>query len=450
MVSMRFPFRRTAPGAEVEQARYNPQADASGAAVLYESYGMPNRELILPTLASFGVEAYGGNAVVFALVMNRMLLFSECEFKFQSLTDKRLYGTPDLELLESPWPGATTGELLARMLLDIDLAGNAFIANTGNELVRLRPDWTTIVSEVVSDDLGRASRRVVGYWFDPVGDVDLGQAFYTVDECVHWSPLPDAVSKFRGISWLIPVMRELTADRGMVEYQNSYLQHSATPNLMVRYDKLLKPETVDALQQRIAAQYGGPSNAGRTLILDAGAQADVIGANLADMSFVDVQGAGEVRLAAAAGVPPIVAGLSKGLDSATYSNYSLAMRRFADLTMRPLWRSACAALAPLVSVPAGSRLWFDVSGIAALRAGELERAQVVDAKARTAQTLIQAGFTPASIPAAVEAGDLSLLIHSGLVPTTLYQETPPAATSLNGNTSNGKLPDTHALNGATS
>jgi phage portal protein BeeE len=55
------------------------------------------------------------------------------------------------------------------------------------------------------------------------------------------------------------------------------------------------------------------------------------------------QGAGETRIAAAAGVPPVIVGLSEGLQAATYSNYSQARRRFADGTMRPLWRNAAVA-----------------------------------------------------------------------------------------------------------
>jgi hypothetical protein len=56
------------------------------------------------------------------------------------------------------------------------------------------------------------------------------------------------------------------------------------------------------------------------------------------IDFKVTQGHGETRIAAAAGVPPIIVGLSEGLEAATYSNYGQARRRFADVTMRPLWR----------------------------------------------------------------------------------------------------------------
>ena len=76
-------------------------------------------------------------------------------------------------------------------------------------------------------------------------------------------------------------------------------------------------------------------------------------------------------------MPGIVVGSKEGLAAATYSNFNQAMRRFADLTMRPLWRSACAALEKLLEVPGGSRLWYDRADIAALREGEKERAEAL-------------------------------------------------------------------------
>ena len=93
----------------------------------------------------------------------------------------------------------------------------------------------------------------------------------------------------------------------------------------------------------------------------------MVGNSFEQMGFTAVQAAGENRIAAAGGVPAIVAGLKEGLDAATYSNYGQAMRAMADLFARPQWRSAAACLSKLVDVPAGARLAVDVSGIAALR-----------------------------------------------------------------------------------
>jgi hypothetical protein len=56
--------------------------------------------------------AYKANGVVFACMAARQLLFSEARFQFQALVKGRpgdLFGTPELDPLQTPWPGANTG-----------------------------------------------------------------------------------------------------------------------------------------------------------------------------------------------------------------------------------------------------------------------------------------------------------------------------------------------------
>jgi hypothetical protein len=167
-----------------------PGIDPSGASVLTTSYGLNGNEAILPTLFGSNQQAYGGNAIVFGAILARLSLFSEATFAFRDLSTKDLSGSFErdgrrntaLRKLEDPWPNGTTGELLARMIQDVDLAGNAYIWDAGDQLVRLRPDWVTIVSEMRLDPNGREYREVVGYYYEPGDDrlqaevpVELGQ-----------------------------------------------------------------------------------------------------------------------------------------------------------------------------------------------------------------------------------------------------------------------------------
>src|SRR5438132_7724887 len=144
------------------------EGEASGASVLMTSYGTPDRESILPNLAAFANQAYAGNTIVFGAILARLMLFSEATFKFQNLLTKKLFGNTDLSALENPWPNATTGELLVRMIQDADLCGNAYIVRGEDHLFRLRPDQVTIVSAVKTDLLtGNPYREPVGYIHDP-------------------------------------------------------------------------------------------------------------------------------------------------------------------------------------------------------------------------------------------------------------------------------------------
>lgn len=410
-------------------------------------YGRPDAEKILPTWLGYVQTGYQTNTIVFAAVGARLALFSEATLRFRNLTDKHLFGGPELSVLERPWPNGTTGELLARMLQDADLAGNAYVRRTDTGLERLRPDLVTIVSELVPDALGRTYRVPIGYYYEPdAADTDREPALFTADEVCHWSPIPDPQANFRGMSWLTPVLREIEADQGMTTYKAQFLENAATPNLLIRYPSKLKPGTLTELSGRLAARHGGVNNAFKTLVLDEGSDATVVGSSFESMAFAATQAAGENRILMAAGVPGIVVGAKEGLAAATYSNFGQAMRRFADLTARPLWRSACAALAQLVDVPAGAQLWYDTADIAALREGEQERAQTLLTKATAAETLLRAGYKPDQIPAAIEAGDLALLTHTGLYssqlmpPGTVAAPAAPAPSTVDTNPAQGGTP----------
>jgi len=387
-----------------------------GQSVLLQSYKDAGTEAMLPTFQSYTQLGYQADGVVFAVILARLMLFSEAEFKFRDLTTKRLYGTPALAKLETPWPGGTTGELLARMEQDVSLAGNAYIRDAGDRLERMRPDRVTIIYGVRPDGM----LEPVGYGYDRDGVGDALADIYPIDEVAHWSPIPDPLAVGRGMSWLTPVVREIDADIAMTTHKSKFFENAATPNLMIRYQKKLGKEQIDELRERWDGRFAGSMNAYKTAIVDEGADVTVIGQSFEQMAFTAVQAAGENRIAAAAGVPGIVVGLKEGLQAATYSNYEQAMRRFADITMRPNWRSAAACLSKLVDVPAGSRLWYDTTDISALRQGEKDRAETAQVMSLAAGELIRVGYDPATVAQALTAGDFSLLVHTGAIPTALY------------------------------
>jgi phage portal protein BeeE len=386
---------------------------ASGAAVLTQTYtSSPDKETILPQLTAWAQQANASNSIVFSAIYARMMLLSEATFKFQRNEDRGLFGNTSLTILEAPWPGGTSGELIARNEQDGSLAGNAYTWSVPGEgrLVRLRPDWTTIISEMVRVPGGGQYRNKIGYWVEPPKSVlDQGRGeFYPADEVAHWAPVPDPQADFRGMSWLTPVYREIQGDDGMTLYKIKYLENAASPNMLIKYAQKLQPGTVDAIRERMNARYSGAANAFRTLVLDQGADATVIGSNLSQMDFSGVQQGGVERILAAAGVPPLVVGLEpvKGAGK----SYESVVRRFADLTLRPLWRSMCGALEMIVpGVAAGTRLWVDTGDIAALQDGQQVKAQVVLIKGQALLALDQAGYTPDSAVAAVESGDMTLL-----------------------------------------
>ena len=158
----------------------------------------------------------------------------------------------------------------------------------------------------------------------------------------------------------------------------------------------------------------------------------MVGSNLKEIDFKNVRGGGETRIAAAAGVPPVIVGLSEGLAAATYSNYGQARRRLADGTAHPLWENLAGSLEHVIPRPASRfagndefRLWYDADNVPFLREDEKDAAEILQVRASTVNTLITAGYTPESAVLAAESGDLRVLKHTGL---TSVQLLPPGAT----------------------
>jgi phage portal protein BeeE len=398
---------------------------ASGAAVLTTTYGAPDREAIPPQLAVWAQAAYASNSPVFSAVLVRMSLLSEATFVLQAKDDKHLFGNTSLKILEEPWPDGSSGELLGRMEQDVSLQGNAFVWRDGDRLVRLRPDWTTIVSELVQPAGGGAYRNKIGIWVEPPRSVtDHGKGeFYPIAEVVHWVPIPDPQADFRGMSWMTPAYREIAGDDGLTKYKIRYLENAASPNMLIRYTQKLAPGTVDRLRERMTARYEGAGNAFKTLILDQGADATVIGNSLSQMDFSNVTADGEQRILADSGVPGVLIGLEPLRGAGR--GYQESLIKFANLWGRPQWRSVCKALEKFVDDPTvqggGSRLWFDTGDIAALQDGELQRGQAALVRAQALLTLSQAGYDRDSAVTAVESGDFSLLKVAELPPAPPVQ-----------------------------
>ena len=192
--------------------------------------------------------------------------------------------------------------------------------------------------DIVSADRGDYSRQVVGYIYrrnNGQADTNAGSTRRTRWRTGHRFPPTGAVA---GMSWLTPVVREVNADSAMTTHKRAFFDNAATPNMIIKYAQKLNDDAIEKLSAQWQATHGGPRNGWKTAVLDNGADPTIIGHSFEQMNFATVQAAGENRIAAAAGVPGIVVGLKEGLQAATYSNYEQAMRRFADLTMRPLWR----------------------------------------------------------------------------------------------------------------
>jgi len=393
--------------------------------------GRPNEETIQDNFVGLVEGTFKRNSVIFACEQKRLSIFSEAWFIWQGFNagkPGRLFSTPDLDILERPWPRATTGDLLTRTLAHADFGGNAFVARQPGEVDRLRmmrPDWVTIVMGDRNGEPVRSTAQldaeIIGFIYAPMDGQTPPEALLA-DEVAHFALTPDPTARYRGMSWLTPVIREIQGDQAATEHKLAFFANGATPQLVVSFDASVTEEQFGTFVEKMDQTHKGWRNAYKTLYLGGGADVTVAGKDLQQLDFSNTQGKGETRIAAASGIHPVIVGLSEGLQGSSLNagNFAAARRVTADTTMRPLWRNVCGSLQAIVPPPnSGARLWYDEAQIAFLREDAADRAQVQFVKAQTIRQLVEAGFEAGSVVTAVEAEDDSLLVHSGLTSVQL-------------------------------
>ncbi len=336
---------------------------------------------------------------VFAAQMVRALVLSQVRFTFRNLpsspTPRRLFGTSDLQLVERPWRGGTTGNLVAQMEWHEGLAGNAFVYRQArNKLRILRPDWTAIVyGSNQEPDLAATALdgELVGYAYCNGGLAS--------------------------------------------EHKLRFWSNAATPNMVVKGIPAGNKQEFDDVVDLMEARHRGVANAYRTLYLAAGADATVVGSNFKDMDLKAVQGAGETRMAMLGRVPAPLLGISEGLagSSLNAGNFGMARRIFADSWIYPTLQDLAASLEAIVPPPPNPRtglqdseLWFDTQDMPILREDAKDAAEIEQIKMSTITGYVKEGFTADSAVAAVNGQDVKLLRHTGLVSVQLQ---PPGTTA---------------------
>jgi hypothetical protein len=389
--------------------------------IIQTTLGSVDRERV----AMSAVGGYEASSSVFALVLARMQVFSQIRFQWTHFSGSQpgdLFGTQELGILERPWPNGVTADLLARMEVDVSLAGNSYTFRARpDRLSRLRPEFVTIILGSQLDENHPADApdcEVAGYLYTPPSGQ---QRLYFPEEVAHYAPIPNPYYHFLGMSWITPCIRELQGDVLMTEHKVRFMENAATPNLAIKFDPAIDIEKVKAFKALMEKDHTGVFNAYRTLYLGGGADPVVVGKDFQQLDFAASQGKGESRLAAAAGVPPSWVGFSEGLQGSSLNagNFDSARRRFSDGTLVHLWTNAAASLECLLSKPdSGASLWFD-QRIPFMRQDAGDAATIKGQEAQTIGYLIQQGFEPGSVVKAVTNNDWSLLTHTGRVSVQL-------------------------------
>lgn len=372
---------------------------------------------------------YEKNPIVFACESKRINVFCEAVFKFQRFENSRpsdLFGGKGLTILEEPWPGASQRDLLSVAELDVATAGNSYWILHEGYLQRLDPSKVRVVTEATEDEATgvRIGERLLGYVYKEPG---LDPVYYDPTEIAHYKPVPGC-SPFIGQSWLAACFADIDSDDAMTEHKRTTMRNGANLRTIVSLDESISADEFKQFVELFRELHEGPENSGRTLFLGGGANVSAYQQSFNDLSLKETQGATETRIAACAGVPAVIVGLSEGMQGSSLNagNYGAAKRSFVDSTMRPLWGAFAQAFRWLVPVPAGARLWYDDRDIPFLREDLKDQAEIMQMDASSMRQLIDAGFEPDAVVDAFTARDLKRLMgkHTNLYSVQLQPPMP--------------------------
>jgi hypothetical protein len=400
---------------------------------LNTTYGGQRIQDVASTLPGY-LAALRQSPPAFAAQAFRARVLSQARFKFRNRTTGKLFGTPELKVLEKPWTNGATSDLAAVMEWHAGLAGSAYVVRQPNRLRVLRPDWVGLIygsqqaeAQLVEQLSGHMlDGELLGYVYQP-GGIGQGQTrpeFILPADMAHWAPIPDPESPHGGgMSWITPAVREIQGDQAATQHKLQFFANGATPNLVVKGITAANKPQFDEIVDMMEDRHKGLANAYRTLYLAAGADATVVGSDLKQIDFSAVQALGEARITMLSGVPASLLGITKGLEGSTLNggNAGVARRSFGDTFVKPSLQSLSEALSSIITVPIGSELWFDPTDIALMHEDGKDAADIQFVLAQTIKQWIDAGFTAESAVAAAVGQDPTLLVHTGLVSVQLQK-----------------------------
>ena len=405
------------------------EQDALRYALVGASTSYDDKESIEHDFVSYFLQAIQGNPVVFGATERRRQVFSQAAFMWQTLQNGRQSGLtsdPQLDLLRTPWPGGSLPKLLGRMENDVTGAGNCYLTvvddagRIGNlakrsptrRIARMRPDWVTIIVGVPNQpnaDIWDVRARVLSYEYR---SPRTGEVLTLLpDEVVHYAPIPDGLARFRGMSWLTPVLIEVLADKAATEHKLIFFKNGAVHSMVLKYPPNTSATLLKEYKKIYDAEYKGVSNHYKVFHV-AGADPVPITASFHDLELKATQGAGETRIAVDSGVPAVILGISEGLQGSTLNqgNFGAARRLFVDTTIRDLWSVAAPALQVLFTPPQGNqRLWYDDRDIPFLREDAADNAKIKTQDAQTIKTLVDSGCDWDAAVEYVRTGDFAKL-----------------------------------------
>ena len=387
------------------------------------------------TFESMVLEVHNQNGPVSSAVVARALLLSQVQFAWRERhLGFGLTYTPALDQLQFP-AGTTRSEMLFRMELDASYAGNAFLARRRGVVHRLDPARVTFAFGSNTDPTFTASQeltlpfdaQVIGIIYNSSGTPGMATGadleVFLPGEFAHWKPEPDPLHWWRGQSWIASLLEDVALDGQISDHQSKFFVNAGVPNLVFLMNPALDSTQVQQYADVINKAHTGTDNHWKNMFLGGATDVKVVGQDLSKLSLKDLQGGLETRVSMRSRVPAVILGAREGLSGSSLNtgNYSAARRLFADGWFSPTVNGLCEALESLVPPPPSKRLTHDAAEILFLQEDRKDEAEINTQKVTSINTLVNAGFDPATAVETIAPEWSSKLTHAGLLSVQLQE-----------------------------
>jgi HK97 family phage portal protein len=236
-------------------------------------------------------------------------------------SEQRLVG-----LLRQPEPGSTSADLLGRVMVDVLVHGNAYVAkyrdSSGeiSQLACLDPETVTVERDG-EEVVYRISRRE-------------GLSDHGPEDICHVKALTS--DGLYGLSTVRAAGKALGLNEGLIRYASNFLANAARPaGILASPSGAFGDDEADVTkaswQEGFSGQAGG---AGKVAILSGDVHFERVEPAMSDSEFTQQRELAARECARAFGLPPWSIGASSG-DSLTYSNTAMQNRSLVDHSLRP-------------------------------------------------------------------------------------------------------------------
>ncbi|MFJ3923022.1 phage portal protein [Streptomyces sp. NPDC090022] len=346
------------------------------------------------------MDAMGSVGTLFAIVNRLSNATSQVEWK---LWRKAASGRKEdraevtshaaLDLWRKPNPFMPRQEFVEVTQQHIDLTGEGWWVVSRHkaspiplELWPVRPDRITPVPD--------PERFLAGYMYQAP---DGQQIALELDQVISLR-MPNPLDPYRGMGPVQSILADLDATRYSAEWNRNFFLNSAEPGGIIEVPSPLSDPQFNELRMRWNEQHRGVANAHRVAILEHGKWIDRKFTQR-DMQFAELRAASSDVIRGAYGIPKFAVGDVEDVNRATAD---AAGAWFDSMLTVPRLERFKAALnfdvLPLFGATTADLEWDYENPVAEDR--ELA-ARELTAKAGAARTLVEAGFSPAAVLAAV-------------------------------------------------